>query len=377
MHFEELPVELIAEILGELDLQSLITMSHVSKRLYLVASDSALNPWRKPILANLQSHPYEAALKHLSVRMTVPRQNWIEILSLARPSFLLYEATLPNLKATEWEECFQRRFLPGWAKWKKDGSWKEVFLKMLYRIVHRGSTSCTADEAWTKYIVLNRNGSANELEISSRNFNPINIFNEIKLQNNLAHLETRIRLVVEFKDVRILAFGTMTKPRSQTSVNANAHLLLNPPGIDPSRVVGDMESTVVVHGNAVIDDHGVYPSISDPLTPSSPTQPSAAYPSSYTRIRRPLPAATHAKYPFYTPGGGDIRWKDSDEINGQGGRWVGSMMITTQLLGPIAEGDATMPGRQYASFTWADLWIIAPWLEDIITTRVDGPGLGH
>lgn len=129
MHFEGLPVELIAEILGELDLRSLITASQVSKRLYLVASDSSLNPWRKPILNNLQSHSYEDVLKHLSVRTTVPRQNWIEILSLARPSFLLYEATLPNLRSLEWEECFRRRFLPGWFKWKKDASWKEAYLK--------------------------------------------------------------------------------------------------------------------------------------------------------------------------------------------------------------------------------------------------------
>lgn len=39
---------------------------------------------------------------------------------------------------------------------------------------------CTTDESWTKYIVLNRNGSANELQSSSRSFNPMTIFNEIK-----------------------------------------------------------------------------------------------------------------------------------------------------------------------------------------------------
>lgn len=129
MKLEHLPVELIAEVLSELDLPSLIIASHLSKRLYLVASDSALNPWRRPILANLRALDYDHTLKHLSVRSTVPRQNFIEILSLARPSFLLYEATLPNLKSCEWEECFTRRFLPSWKKWRKDGSWKEAFLK--------------------------------------------------------------------------------------------------------------------------------------------------------------------------------------------------------------------------------------------------------
>jgi F-box domain len=129
--FESLPVELIADILGELDLQSLITLSYLSRRLYNIASDSSLNPWRRPILRTLRSGQYEDSLRHLSVRRTVPRQNWVEVLTLAHPLFILFEATLPNLKMSEWEECFNRRFLPGWRKWKKDGTWKSVFLKLV------------------------------------------------------------------------------------------------------------------------------------------------------------------------------------------------------------------------------------------------------
>ena len=129
MVFEDLPVDLIAEILGELDLESLVQTSYVCRRFYLVASDASLNPWRRPIMLSLRTHTYEKALKHLSIRMTVPRQNWIDILAAARPSFILFEATLPNLKAVEWEECFKRRFLPSWVKWRKDSSWKEAFLK--------------------------------------------------------------------------------------------------------------------------------------------------------------------------------------------------------------------------------------------------------
>ena len=129
MFFEALPDDLLALILGELDLDSLITVSYLSKRLHSVASEPSLNPWRKPILHNLRTNVYGPALQHLSVRSTVPRQNWIEILVLARPSFILYETTLPNLKAVEWEECFRRRFLPGWQKWKKESPWKEAFLK--------------------------------------------------------------------------------------------------------------------------------------------------------------------------------------------------------------------------------------------------------
>lgn len=130
MAFESLPVELIADILSELDLASLVTISYLSRRIHSIASDSSLNPWRSPIIRNLKSGYYEPAFNNLCVRYIVPRQNWVEILSLARPEFLLFHATLPNLKAYEWEECFRRRFLPGWRKWRKDGgSWKEAFMK--------------------------------------------------------------------------------------------------------------------------------------------------------------------------------------------------------------------------------------------------------
>jgi F-box domain len=127
---ESLPVELVTAILEELDLASLIVVSYLSRRLHTIASDRSLNPWRAPILRNLHSGVYEDSLKHLSVRTTVPRQNWIEILSMAQPRFLLFESTLSNMKEADWRECFKRRFLPGWEKWKKgDLSWHEAFMK--------------------------------------------------------------------------------------------------------------------------------------------------------------------------------------------------------------------------------------------------------
>ena len=128
---ETLPVELLAEIFSELDLESLIVVSCLSRRIRAITAEASLNPWRRPILRNLQRCVYEKSLFHLSVRSTVPRQNWIEILTLASPSFLLFDSTLPNLKSSEWEECFRRRFLPGWTKWKKDFSWRETFMKLV------------------------------------------------------------------------------------------------------------------------------------------------------------------------------------------------------------------------------------------------------
>ena len=133
--FESLPVELVADILGELDVASLVIVSYLSSRLRAIASDPSLNPWRRPILRTICNSDgdgdYEPQLRHLSVRHTVPRQNWVDILTLAKAEYVLFEMTLPNLKETEWEECFRRRFLPGWAKWKSS-TWKAAFLKCAF-----------------------------------------------------------------------------------------------------------------------------------------------------------------------------------------------------------------------------------------------------
>lgn len=154
---ESLPVELIAEILGELDLPSLIITSYLSRRLNYVASDSSLNPWRGPILRCLlvqPGTPYEPSLRSLSERSTVPRQNWIEILSMARADWLLLEATLPSLRDSEWEECFKRRFLPSWRKWKgEDEGWGPAFRK--YAVLREWCVclprSCAVGLSWQNF----------------------------------------------------------------------------------------------------------------------------------------------------------------------------------------------------------------------------------
>ncbi|KAN0132568.1 hypothetical protein V8E53_009584 [Lactarius tabidus] len=357
---ESLPVELITAILEELDLASLVIVSSLSRRLHSISSDRSLNPWRTPILRNLHSGTYEPSLRHLSVRTTVPRQNWIEILSRALPRFLLFETTLPNIKEADWQECFRRRFLPGWQKWKRESSWHETFKKLLYRVWHRSMTTCTSDESWTKYIVINRNGSANELEGTSRNFNPLAIFNDMKLQSNLAHLETHIRLVVQLTDVRILALGVLNNPRGTFTVNKNARAFLHPPGVE-------MTSVQVNSRERSRSDY------------------------SYERLTHPFPASSHAEYPFYTPGGGDKRWlmSESGNLEEEGQQWVGGLMLTAQITSPQTSMPWGEPflqdldlvvgfGRsQYASFTWADLDCIAPWMKDLLTKRIDGPGLGN
>lgn len=194
--------------------------------------------------------------------------------------------------------------------------------------------------------------------------------------------------------------------RSTASISMNAHLLLNPPGMEPQ---GLGNRSVVpyyspVSGQSHIDDHGVYPlATTSAVSPSesafiektviilvavsaSPVLHLPLSSFTYSRLTRPCPAAIHSNYPFHTPGGADSRWSNYAEI-GEGSRWVGGLLcvdsrsrasfcssgtsrITAQILGPS-------DGRQYASFNWSDLWTIAPWLEEIITKRIDGQGLGH
>ncbi|GJE84346.1 hypothetical protein PsYK624_004220 [Phanerochaete sordida] len=378
--FESLPVELIAEILGELDVQSLITVSYLSRRLYSVASDSSLNPWRRPILQNLLRHPdapYEPSLTHLSVRTTVPRQNWIEILSLGRAPWLLLEATLPHLKEAEWEECFRRRFLPGWQKWKKDGTaWRSTFRNVLYRVLHRSTTSCTSDESWTRYVLIRRGGVANELEASSRNYDPVAVFDELKMQSNLDHLETRIRLIVELADVRIIALGVLNKPRGTTSVNPYARVLLHPPGIERDDADGSPSGAVAPEAPPAKDDHKTARMLYGDIK------------QIYRQMTYPHPALSHANYPFYTPGGEDKRWVGTAELEEEGMQWVGGLMLTAQIIGPCTKEHFTdgppfqdwdlVQGSNrghYASFTLADLAAIAPWLD--IPKKIGGPGLGN
>ncbi|KAF9534689.1 hypothetical protein CPB83DRAFT_901659 [Crepidotus variabilis] len=376
---ETLPVDLLAVILGELDLDSLIRITYLSKRLYTVSSDESLNPWRNPIRHNLHSNTYEKSLTHLSVRRVVPRQNWIDIISTARPSFILYEATLPNLSASEWEECFRRRFLPSWQKWRKESTWKEAFLKLLHRVWHRSTTSCTADESWTKYIVLNRNGSANELESSSRSFNPFTIFDNIKLQCNMHHLRSVYQPILELPDVRIAILGTVDRPRTSFPVNSNAHILVNPPGIYSDLKGSDLISkskslTSPVRGPG---DYGVYPK-SAAAVPTFLYEEYKHPSANYSHLTHPQPTQAFARYPFFTPGGGDARWSSYEYMLEEGLHWVGGMMIFAQIRIQTSEGDdLAFKKHPSASFSWTDLWAIAPWMEDRISKKITGAGLGN
>lgn len=75
------------------------------------------------------------------------------------------------------------------------------------------------------------------------------------------------QLVIELADVRILALGTITKPRSNFSINPNAHLFLNPPGIVGSGYRNTLSSFAFSPPSSLVDDHGVYPNASATIPP--------------------------------------------------------------------------------------------------------------
>lgn len=139
-------------------------------------------------------------------------------------------------------------------------------------------------------------------------------------------------------DVRIIALGVLNKPKSTLTINTNAHVFLHPPGINL-----DGKCIQPSSWNNTINDHGVYPIgtesayretdtiwvislilYSVPLTFTLPS-------NTYARMTHPLPAVSHANYPWYTHGGGDKRWIDCDEEE-DGFHWVGGLMSVARRL---------------------------------------------
>jgi hypothetical protein len=132
MNLLSLPTELLADILSGLDVPTLIAVSHASKKLRSVCSDDVLNPWRAAISSYLREGCYEEFATP-GFYNTVPRQNWIEILSRAPPAFLLDDVNLLHLlEESVWKEAFKKRFLPSWQERKRAESWRECFMQSVF-----------------------------------------------------------------------------------------------------------------------------------------------------------------------------------------------------------------------------------------------------
>jgi len=178
--FGGLPPELVADILSYLEIPDLICLTTLFP-LRLVLSSPSLNPWRIPVLRLLDRESRPSDLANIAAfHYVFPRSNWTPILSRTDPRFLLYDCVIPHLSERTWQTAFETRFLPSWKRWKKGMKWREAFLRVLAIVSHKLESYCKVDQAWTKYIVLNRNGSANELEVSSRDLDVEHTFDQLK-----------------------------------------------------------------------------------------------------------------------------------------------------------------------------------------------------
>jgi len=105
--------------------------------------------------------------------------------------------------------------------------------------------------------------------------------------------------------VRILALGVLNNPRGAFTVNRNARAFLHPPGIE-------MTSEKAGGGGG---------------GSSHPADSKSRNHHQYEWLTHPLPALSHAEYPFFTPGGGDKRWLISETVEEEGKQWVGGLML--------------------------------------------------
>ncbi|KIO32846.1 hypothetical protein M407DRAFT_18309 [Tulasnella calospora MUT 4182] len=177
----DLPVEILSDILTQLPIPSIVAASQISRYFRRICQDPLLNPWRPVILATLTDpdHSDLSCLVTLSEHGAMPRQNFIDVLSLAPPHFLLFEVTLPTLPDYYWDEAINRRFLPSWRNTRHPHP-KEQYLRLLWNVWHRLNTNCTTTQAWCTYVYITRQGHLNVTAAYSRNYDPFAVFEELK-----------------------------------------------------------------------------------------------------------------------------------------------------------------------------------------------------
>jgi hypothetical protein len=95
-------------------------------------------------------------------------------------------------------------------------------------MAHRSVTTCTTEESYTRWVTLDRRGSATLNRVRAQSFDPLDIFRELKVQNNLHMFPTTVRHVLDLQDVHIRVLGVLHNPTS-LFLNANAQAFLHPP----------------------------------------------------------------------------------------------------------------------------------------------------
>ncbi|RXK36581.1 hypothetical protein M231_06122 [Tremella mesenterica] len=228
----DLPGDILSQISSYLPLPELFAFLSLHPRL-LTLCKTHLTPLPQAIRQVVnEGSPYPPILAALpSLRLFLPDDGgrmFIDVLVKCPPRWILERFEMGRWRDTIWKESFERRFLPSWKRYKKEeDTWRAIFLRTLRNLEHR-NTGCSHEERWTHWITLHRQGFASINRHDSRTFNPQNVHNELKSQNNLATQPTEVRVVLHLQDVRIIALGVLWDKPS-LFVNKNAHLLLHPP----------------------------------------------------------------------------------------------------------------------------------------------------
>jgi hypothetical protein len=124
-------------------------------------------------------------------------------------------------------EAFMTRFLPSWTKWRRSETWKKAFRlfvhfasdvqqweltpfrRVLYRVWHRLNAPCTADESWTSYVMLSRQGIVNFNSAYSRQYDPHTVLDIYKY---VQHFSTWLTLNYKFVGNRIIFETSLPLP---------------------------------------------------------------------------------------------------------------------------------------------------------------------
>ncbi|WWC92842.1 uncharacterized protein L201_007802 [Kwoniella dendrophila CBS 6074] len=229
-----MPGDILSQIASYLPLPEVIQF--LSLHPYLLSlTQSHLSPIPLSIKSTLSlpNYPKELSIiTHLNHFLPPNSEDakkiFIQILVRAKTKWILENFEFLRWNDSFWKNAFEKRFLPSWKRYKTDeDNWRAVYLRLLGRVEHRQS-GCNHEEAWTRFVTLHRNGSASINRMYSRTFDPYEIYDELKNQNNFSAHPTTVRVILHLQDVRILAVGVLIDQPS-LFVNPNAHLALHPP----------------------------------------------------------------------------------------------------------------------------------------------------
>ena len=129
-------IEVQADRISYLPFEELIPYLSLHPNL-LTLTRSHLSPWPQAIRRSLLAGPpYPHLLGVLpSLRCFLPSDDgrlFVDLLVRARPRWILERLEMGHWKDLIWKEAFDKRFLPGWKAFKKEGdSWRAIFLRQV------------------------------------------------------------------------------------------------------------------------------------------------------------------------------------------------------------------------------------------------------